>query len=349
MANLGQSNMKQQVTIRDVARHAGVSVATVSHVINETHYVTPELHERVFDAVRTLNYRPNKLARALSRKAIPLLALIVPDISNPYWSAVARAVQDVTDQHDYSVIVCSSDGLPEREARFLRSLSGWVSGMILHPYHLTSEHVSRLSGDQVPVVILGDFTSPGKRPAHWDQVTSGNLQGAQAAVEHLIQLGHRRIGFIQGTDGTPSSLRRMAGYRAALEQAGLPIDETLLVPGDYTQSGGRRAMAILLERAERPTAVFCANDLSAFGAMQAAQMRGFAIPADLSIVGFDDIDEAATSSPPLTTISQPPRLVGTLTAETLIERLGGRAEPLRRSIPGALVIRQSTAPPRLAA
>jgi LacI family transcriptional regulator len=338
--------MKQSVTIRDVARHAGVSVATVSHVINQTHYVTPELHDRVYDAVKTLNYRPNKLARALSQKAIPLLALIVPDISNPYWSAVARAVQDVTDKHDYSVIVCSSDGQPEREARFLRSLSGWVSGMILHPYHLTSEHVSRLSGDQAPVVILGDFTTPAKQPAHWDQVTSSNLEGARAAVEHLIQLGHRRIGFIQGAEGTPSSLKRLAGYRTALGQAGLPLDESLLVPGDYTQSGGRRGMAALLERPDRPTAVFCANDLSAFGALETAQLRGYAVPADLSIVGFDDIDEAATSSPPLTTISQPPRLVGTVTAETLIERLTGRAEPTRRSIPGALVVRQSTAPPR---
>ena len=112
----------------------------------------------------------------------------MPDISNPYWSAVARAVQDVTDKRDCSVIVCSSDGLPEREARFLRSLAGWVSGMILHPYHLTSEHVSRPSGDQAPVVILGDFTTPAKQPAHWDQVTFSNLEGARAAVEHLIQL-----------------------------------------------------------------------------------------------------------------------------------------------------------------
>ena len=340
---------KQEVTIREVARHAGVSVATVSHVLNETHYVTPELHDRVFDAVKVLNYRPNKLARALSRKASPLLALIVPDISNPYWSAVARAVQDVTDKHDYSVIVCSSDGLPEREARFLRSLSGWVSGIILHPYRLTSEHISRLSGDQVPVVILGDFTTPTKQPAHWDQVTSSNLEGARLAVQHLIQLGHCRIGFIQGAEGTPSSLKRLAGYRSALEQAGLPIVDELIVPGDYTQAGGRRAMAALLGQPELPTAVFCANDLSAFGALEMAHLREYRVPDDISIIGFDDIDEAATTSPPLTTISQPPRLVGMVTAETLIERLTGRAEPTRRSIPGSLVIRQSTAPPRPAA
>jgi LacI family transcriptional regulator len=338
--------MKQRVTIREVARHAGVSVATVSHVVNDTHYVTPELHNRVFDAINVLNYRPNKLARALSRKAIPLLALIVPDISNPYWSAVARVVQDVTDHHDYSVIVCSSDGLPEREARFLRSLSGWVSGMILHPYHLTSEHVSRLSGDQVPLVVLGDFTTPTKQPAHWDQVTSSNLEGARLAVQHLIQLGHRRIGFVQGAEGTPSSLKRLAGYRSALEQAGLPVVDELIAPGDYTQAGGRQAIETLLDRSKPPTAVFCANDLSAFGALEVARRRGLDVPTDFSIVGFDDIDEAATTSPPLTTISQPPRLVGTVTAETLIERLGGRVEATRRSIPGTLVIRQSTAPPR---
>lgn len=336
----------KKITIRDVAKHAGVSVATVSHVINKTHYVTPELLDRVYQAIKALNYQPNKLARALSQKDIPLVALIVPDISNPYWSAVARAVQDITDQHEYSVIVCSSDGLPEREARFLRSLSGWVSGMILHPYHLTSEHVSRLSGSDVPVVILGDFTTAERRPAHWDQVTSSNLEGACQAAEHLLGLGHRRIAFVEGQAGTPSSLKRLAGFRSAFKQASLLLEPDLIVPGDYTQAGGRRAMTALLDRPDPPTAVFCANDLSALGALEVAQLRGYQVPQDISIVGFDDIDEAALASPPLTTISQPPRLVGSVIAETLIERLKGRVEPSRRSVNGSLIIRQSTAPPR---
>ncbi|MEP7355820.1 MAG: LacI family DNA-binding transcriptional regulator [Anaerolineales bacterium] len=331
------------MTIRDVARQAGVSVATVSHVVNDTHYVTPELHQRVFSAITALNYQPNNLARALSQKAIPLLALVVPDISNPYWSAVARAVQDYTDPHDYSVIVCSSDGQPEREARFLRSVSGWVSGLILHPYHLTSEHVNRLSSQSVPVVILGDFATSEKQPAHWDQVTSNNLGGARMAVEHLIGLGHRRIAFIEGSADTPSSQKRLAGYRSSMEQAGLTVDEQWVVPGNYTHAGGRRAMATLLDLPQPPTAVFCANDLSAFGALDAAHMRGRQVPGDISVVGFDDVDEAALASPPLTTVSQPPRLVGTVIAETLIERLRGRTEPARRAIQGALVIRQSTA------
>jgi LacI family transcriptional regulator len=336
----------KKVTIRDVAKEAGVSVATVSHVINKTQYVTPERMERVSAAIRSLNYRPNELARALSQKAVPLLALIVPDISNPYWSAVARAVQDITDPHNYSVIVCSSDGQPEREARFVRSLSGWVSGMILHPYYQGAEDYSSLSGGDVPVVVLGDFTTGETHPAQWDQVTSNNLEGARTAVEHLLGLGHRRVAFVRGLTGTPSSLNREAGFRGAFAQAGLPLDESLIVAGDYTQAGGRRAGETLFGRAEPPTAVFCANDLSALGVLQVAQLRGLRVPQAVSVVGFDDIDEAALATPPLTTFSQPPRLVGKVIAQTLLERFDGRTEPTRRSVEGKLVIRASTEPPR---
>ncbi len=332
-------------TIRDVARRAGVSVATVSHVINDTHYVSPELYQRVMAAVKELNYRPNRLARALSRKAIPLLALVVPDIGNPYWSCVARAVQDVTDQYGYSVIVCSTDGLLQREVRFLRSLSGWVSGLILHPYHVTYEHVNPLMGDDVSVVILGDYMSEEEQTSNWDHVHGDNERGAQAAVEHLLGLGHRRIAFIQGPPGTPSSMRRLAGFRRALGSAGLPVDESLLISGDYTREAGREGIMALLAREAPPTAVFCANDLIALGAMETAQQAGWRVPQDISIIGFDDIDEAGRAVPPLTTICQPPRRLGTLAAETLIERINGRAEPKRVLLQFSLIARQSTAPP----
>jgi LacI family transcriptional regulator len=333
-------------TIRDVAAHAKVSVATVSHVINGTHYVSPELRQRVLDAIEALNYRPNRLARALSRKSIPLVALIVPDISNPYWSHVARAVQDLTDKHDYSAIVCSTDGLLRREIRFLRSLSGWISGLILHPYHVTYKHVNRYMGDTVSVVILGDFLAAQEHPANWDYVGGDNRAGAQAAVEHLISLGHRRIAFIQGPSGTPTGTMRLAGFRRAFELAGLPVDEDLLVPGDYTRNAGKVGMTTLLELERPPTAVFCANDLIALGALEAAQQRGCRIPDDVSVVGFDDIDEAERASPPLTTIRQPPRRLGVAAAEALIERLEGRAEPRRIGLEFSLVVRETTAPPR---
>jgi DNA-binding LacI/PurR family transcriptional regulator len=254
-------------------------------------------------------------------------------------------VQDITDPYDYSVIVCSTDGLPERETRFLRSVAGWVSGLILHPYHLDSEHVSRLSGGAVPAVILGDFTGPERPPAGWDQVVADNQGGAQMAVEHLIGLGHRRIAYVRGAAGTPSSLKRFAGYQQALGRAALPLDEALVVMGDYTHQGGRGAMGQLLSLPQPPTAVFCANDLSALGALEVAQLRGRRVPGDVSIVGFDDIDPAALAVPPLTTVSLPPRRVGTIIAETLLERLQGRLEPIHRLIRAELVIRQSTAPP----
>ncbi len=333
-------------TIHDVARNAGVSVATVSHVINGTHYVSPELVERVYQAINTLNYRQNKLARALSRQDIPLLALIVPDISNPYWSSLARAVQDVSDPHDYSVIVCSSDGLLEREIRFLRSLSGWISGLILHPYHITHDQVNQLMVSNIPIVILGEFATSEKQPSNWDQVAANNRESVQTAIDYLIGLGHRRIAFIQGTAGTPSSVRRLAGFLDALKLAGLPVNDDLIIPGDYTRAGGRKALATLLDRPDPPTAVFCANDLSALGFMEEAQIRGVKIPQYLSIVGYDDIDEAALASPPLTTIRLPPHEIGIVAAEKLIERLKGRKESSHTLINGRLIVRESTAPPR---
>ena len=332
-------------TIHDVAKNAGVSVATVSHVINGTHYVSPELADRVYESINKLNYRQNKLARALSQKNIPLLALIVPDISNPYWSTLARAVQDVTDPYDYSVIVCSSDGILEREIRFLRSLSGWVSGLILHPYHVSQAQVNQLILHNLPAVILGEFTTSEKQPSNWDQVAANNRESAMAAVEYLIGLGHRRIAFVQGTAGTPSSVKRMTGFVDALNSAGLPVEDNLIVPGDYTRAGGRRAMAELLNRPEPPTAVVCANDFSALGALEEAQLRGLKVPQSISIVGYDDIDEAALASPPLTTIRLPPHEIGVVAAEKLIERLKGRDESSHAIIKGELIVRESTAGP----
>jgi LacI family transcriptional regulator, galactose operon repressor len=334
-----------KATIHDVAKNAGVSVATVSHVINGTHYVSPELADRVYESINKLNYRQNKLARALSQKNIPLLALIVPDISNPYWSTLARAVQDVTDPYDYSVIVCSSDGILEREIRFLRSLSGWVSGLILHPYHVSQAQVNQLILHNLPAVILGEFTTSEKQPSNWDQVAANNRESAMAAVEYLIGLGHRRIAFVQGTAGTPSSVKRMTGFVDALNSAGLPVEDNLIVPGDYTRAGGRRAMAELLNRPEPPTAVVCANDFSALGALEEAQLRGLKVPQSISIVGYDDIDEAALASPPLTTIRLPPHEIGVVAAEKLIERLKGRDESSHAIIKGELIVRESTAGP----
>jgi LacI family transcriptional regulator len=271
--------------------------------------------------------------------------LIVPDISNPYWSCVARAVQDVTDKYDYSVIVCSHDGVLERETRFLRSLSDWSSGLILHPYNVTYGDISRYLETTVPAVLFGGFTTTEETPPNWDYVSGNNERGAQLAVEHLTQLGHRRIAFLQGPPRTPSGVKRLAGFRQALELIGLPVEESLLIPGDYTKAAGRAGMVTLLDMEMPPTAVFCANDLIALGALEVAGSRGYRVPQDLSIVGFDDIEDAAYASPPLTTIKQSPHQLGTIGAQTLMDRINGRAEPVNITIDFALVIRESSASP----
>lgn len=337
----------KKATIRDVARLAKVSTATVSHVINGTHYVSPELERRVSRAIEMLEYRPNRLAQALSSRSLPLLALVVPDISNPYWSSVTRAIQGVADQRGYSVIVCSTDGVLEREVRFLQTLSGWVSGLLIHPYHITHEHVSRFMSKDFPVVILGDFITKDLLPDTWDRVGGSNCEGALLATDHLLELGHRRIAFIQGSRDTSSSIRRLEGYQRALQQAGISIQDEVILYGNYTQNGGRKAMQQLLALEHPPSAVFCANDLSAFGALQAARQARIEIPSGLSIVGFDDIDQAAYCDPPLTTIRQSPASLGEIGAAKLLERLDkGRTEPVSLSLEISLVVRASTAPPR---
>ena len=333
-------------TIRHVARHAGVSVATVSYVINETRYVSPELRQRVLEAIAALNSHPNRLARALSRKAMPLLAFVVPDTSNPFWSCAVRAAQHVADQHGYMTIVCSTDGLLQREVGFLQSLSGWISGVILHPYRVTAEHLRSYMAEDVAVVLLGDFLVPEQQPSRWDYVRGDNEGAAVQAVEHIIGLGHRSIAFIQGPPDTPSGTRRLAGFRRAHELAGLLVDENLLIPGDYTRMAGRAGLARLLSLPNPPTAVFCANDLMALGVLEAAQQRGCCIPSDLSVVGFDDVEEAQWSLPGLTTIHQPPDRLGAAATELLIERLQGRTEPRCVWSERSLVIRGSTAPPK---
>jgi LacI family transcriptional regulator len=177
-------------------------------------------------------------------------------------------------------------------------------------------------------------------------VYSNNEDTARTAVEHLTALGHTRIAFIKGQEDAPSGLRRLRGYFSALQRNGIPVLDELIVAGDYTQNGGRAAMAHLLALPVRPTAVFCANDLSALGAMGLAREKGLQVPDDMSIVGLDDIDEAAQASPPLTTVRQSPREVGIVIADTLVERLQGRSTPVAIQLSGELIVRESSGPPR---
>jgi LacI family transcriptional regulator len=333
------------VTMKDVAQRAGVSVSTVSHVINETRFVSDELRERVLRAMRELNYQPDAVARSLRTKKTHVVALVIPDITNPYYPQVARGVQDVAEESDYVVILCNTDRLLGREVRFLEALRRQrVDGLILNPSGVTSRDLREFQETQIPVVLIGSQIDH----PEFDVVMIDNVQGAYDAVKYLIGLGHHHIGLIGGSRATSSGEQRSQGYIRALTHHGLPIDESLITEGPFTHEGGYESMKRLLTLQSPPTAVFASSDVMAIGALMGTQEAGLQVPDDLSLVGFDDIAEASITTPKLTTIAQPNYQTGEVAARLLFEHIEAASPPPRQKVvlDHKLVIRGSTAPPR---
>lgn len=326
-------------TIRDVARAAGVSPATVSRALNGSGYVSPETRQRVLDAAARLGFTPSYIARSLVRKATRTLGLLVPDITNPYFPAIARGVEDAAARAGYSVVLCNTDGDPDHEEDYIQFLrERQVDGLVLIASSpRAGELVAR--GDAPPVVFV-DRVPPGARA---DVVVVDNRRGMLEATRHLLALGHRRIGFVAGRVGSGTAEERLAGYLAALGEAGIAPDSRYIAPGDFTFQGGYQAARGLLSLPDRPTAVVAANDLMAVGVCRAALEAGLRIPRDLAVVGYDDIPMAELIHPPLTTVAQPTYQMGELAARLLMERLEGRAgpEPRRVVLEARLVVRES--------
>ncbi len=328
--------------MQDVAERAGVSVSTVSHVINGTRYVSPELTERVRAAMAELHFQPNAVARSLRRKETLTLGMIVPDNANPFFAMLAHAVENACYQRGYSLILTNSGGDVTRELANINVLLGkQVDGLILAAVGLGSRDLQQVLRS-APVVVV-DRNLPG---VEVDALLVDNLGGGHQAARHLIELGHRRIGCITGPSTTTPSADRVTGYRAALTEANIPVDETLIARGDFQFAGGYAGAQTLLALPEPPTAIFACNDLMAMGAIAAAAERGLRVPADLSIVGFDDSTLAAYTTPALTTIAQPIAEIGQLATEMVIRR---SQQPdmarQRRILSTRLVVRQSTCPP----
>lgn len=328
------------VTIRDVARVAGVSQSTVSRALNASGYVSDRTRRKVLETARALGFRPNFLARSLKRKATRTLGLVIPDITNPFFPAIVRGVEDTAVRAGYSVVLTNTDNEPERERNALAQLrEKWVDGLIVVPQADAAPHLRALAAAGVPLVVIDRIPAG----LDVDAVRSDNLRGAYLAVRHLLALGHRRIAHIRGPESSSTGRERQQGYRQALEEAGVPCDPALVVDGDFRFKGGLRAASLLLDRRSRPTAIFAANDLMAMGALHAAAAAGIAVPAELAVVGFDDIMPAALVSPPLTTVAQATYRLGARAAELLIDRLEGRwSGPGRQVIlEPELVIRSS--------
>lgn len=331
-----------KATIYDVAKEAGVSIATVSLVMNGKGKISEERREEIRQIMMRMGYKPSMIASALTGKKTYALGLLVPDISNPFFAEIARAVEDEGQRHGYSVFICSTDNRDEKVERYADLLQQKnVDGVIIGTGMKELSVLDPLLEGGVPVAFLArEFTS-----ADLPTVIVDDYAGGAAAAEHLIALGHRRLAVLAEQESISSSRQRVRGFRETAEAAGVALDPDLVL-GSSLKDGKARALE-LLEREDRPSAIFCCNDMLAIGALQAAKAAGIRIPDDCSIVGFDDTVLASVTDPPLTTIAQPIERMGQTAVQFLLRRIGQPGEPPGRMVlPPVLVVRQSTAAPR---
>jgi len=330
-------------TIKDVALRAQVSVATVSHVVNDTRFVSEAARARVQQAIAELHYVPSALARSLKSNRTHTVGMMIPNSSNPYFAEIIRGIEDSCYEAGFNVILCNSDDDPLRQSTYVRLLSEkQVDGLIVMSSGTDAELLQTLRAAKMPLVLvdreIDDLVA--------DLVEVNHEAGGFLATQHLLQLGHRRIACIAGPHGLSSARERVQGYQRALRDAGVAADDRLLRHGDFTSAGGHAAMAELLAPAlpaDRPSAVFASNDLMAIGAVCAAAAKGLRLPQDLSVIGFDDIALAAYSNPPLSSIVQPKHHTGALAAQLLLQRIAQpQRQPQRAILQPSLVVRQST-------
>jgi LacI family transcriptional regulator len=329
------------VTIKDVARLAGVSAMTVSRVINGAASVSPDTRSRVEGAIAELGYIPSRLARGLSAQRTGTLALIVPDVANPFFTLIVRGAEDVARRAGYRLLLCDTRSDLELEREVIdEMIAHRVEGILIAPVSDRSrEPLRRLARYAVPFVLV-DRTVP---DVEADTVLGDSVGGARQLVEHLIALGHRRIGMITESPGVSTARDRQRGYEAALAEAKLEGGPELLVEGSVDPEGGRRGMRKLLELDHPPTAVFTVNNLVALGAIEAVRESGRDVPDDVALVCFDDIEYASRLHPFLTVMEQPAETFGTLGTQLLLERIEKRAASARRTVvlPAQFVVRRS--------
>ena len=336
-------------TQADVARLAEVSQPVVSYVLSgdPEAQVAPETRRRVLAAIEQLGYVPDRAARSLRRGRTSTVAAVLPDITNPFYPAFERGLQDTAEAHGYDLISYNTDGEPGKELAAIRSARGLrVDGLVITPFHVDPDALAALVREGVAVVVNGEPAwDAGARGL--DQVFVDNVAAAAAAVDHLIDRGHARIGMLAGPAGTPPRENRVRGYLRALAAHHLPLDPVVVrsteVSVDYTVEGGHEATSALLRLDPRPTAIFAANDLMAMGALIRLREAGIDVPGQMAVVGFDDIPAARLVHPALTTVAQHPERIGRRCAQLIVERLAGPpgAPPRREGLPFDLVVRDS--------
>lgn len=330
------------VTIKDIAKAVGVSASTVSRALSDSPLVNQETKTAILQTANELGYERNELARALVKGVSGAIGLVVPDITNPFFSDVARGVSDIADRAGYGVILCNTDGRVDRELSYIRLMRRKrVDGLLVCSATLDAPFVQDLTAAGTPFVLVSRMSADPDVP----YVITDDRAGARLAVEHLVDLGHRRIGFIGGPENVQASRDRMSTYHDVLTEHGIPMRDEWSCHADFTQAAGRQVGQQLLSLADRPTAIFAANDVTALGVLEVAEGLGLRIPEDLSLVGYDDISYASLPRIQLTTIAQPAIEMGQIAADWLFSRIGSDGvPPLQRVLSPRLVVRSTTGP-----
>lgn len=335
------TNRKRSATLKDVAAHAGVSIKTVSNVVNDWPYVTDETRQKVWEAIQVTGYRPNQAARSLVTGRTRSIGVIIPDISNPFFGLAVRGCEDVLFAADYSLFLCNTNEDVEREKSYLElMLRRGVDAIILWGSRLRCEELEQINATSLPLITVEHSEAPTQ--AGHTCINVANVDGGRLATGHLAEQGYRRIAHLGGPHGRITAMRRLQGYRQALDAHGLPYDPELVrfLPPS-TRSGYKAALEIL--QGDKPDAFFCYNDLIAVGALLATRELGLDVPGQVGIVGFDDILMASLTEPPLTTVRIPQYSLGKLTGQVVLESLENRRdEPQTIDFPVELLVRASS-------
>ena len=328
-------------TIKDVAALAGISYTTVSHVVNKTRPVSEEVRLKVEAAIKSLDYVPSAVARSLKAKTTATIGLLVPNSLNPYFAELARGIEDYCERNGYCVILCNSDDNPDKQRSYLRVLlEKRIDGLIVASAGGDSGLAQGLAGVKTPMVIV----DRGLEGVDADLVRIDHEYGAYLATRHLLELGHRDIATIGGPASTSVAQMRQAGFARALKEAGVEVAPSRMLESDFTSTGGYNAASILLER-NPPSAIFAGNDMIGIGVLRAAAERNVRVPAELSVIGFDDIQMSRYVYPALTTVGQSILQLGEMAAEVLLRRIATPDQATdQRIVTPSIVLRESTAP-----
>ena len=337
--NGSKPNLRQP-SIKDIARLARVSHPTVSRALQNSPLVNAKTAAKIRKIADETGYRASAVARGLVTRRTRTIGLVVTTVADPFASEVVCGVEQTANDHGYSVFLADSNADPERERKVVQAFAERrVDGIIVTSSRVGALYLPRLAEMMVPIVLVND-QYPG---AFVHSVMIRNLEGTRAATRHLIGLAHRRIAYLGDQSGYQSDAERFAGYREALDAAGIPFHSEMVVHGDGKPEAALQAMDKLLALAVPPTAVCCYNDMSALGAMRSIWAHGLRVPDDISVIGFDDLFFASYTEPPLTTIRQPMRQMGRLAMESLLKLMEGEESVIKIEVEAELIVRSSTA------